>query len=255
MPGTGQRSLTVDSRESNLLSTLRAEHDSTQRSGFWFQLDRRERQRIKTPWGPGIPQPLNRCAYAPNNPIRYTDRRGHGPGDGQEPSTHEGLEGILRTAANVLSPERLPAHIQRLLEAATPYSLNRCLNDEDRRGALNGLVDDLAKHPERYPYPSDFGAMAAPVVRTRLAPALGRGRRSRSDGERGGPMEATNHRRFRLVRAAQRGVTEQGVLDGLRYGCERSGNSRFSSVGTVDVEVILDNNDVPQTVLVGGDDD
>lgn len=68
-------------------------------------------------------------------------------------------------------------------------------------------------------------------------------------------MEVTNPCRFRLVRAAQRGVTEQGVLDGRRYGCERSGNSRFFSVGTVAVEVILDNHDVPQTVLVGGDDD
>ena len=253
VPGTSQRSLTVDFHESGLLIKLNAEHRFTQQSGFWFQLDQQQRQQIKTPWGPRVPQSLNRYAYALNNPIRYTDRTGHAPEDEAESSVRERLLGILRKAAGVLSPEQLLAYAQRVLEAVTFYSLNQCLNDDDCRGALNGLVDDLVKHPENYPYPSDLGATAAIVVRNCLDPALGCGQRFRNNAEWGGPIELTNHFRFRLAtRAAEEGVTEQEVLDGLLYGCERYGNSCFFSVGSVDVEVILDNNDVPQTILIDG---
>jgi len=50
--------------------------------GFWFQLTADEKQGgegAKGQWGTGNPQAFNRYSYALNNPVRYTDPRGHCP--------------------------------------------------------------------------------------------------------------------------------------------------------------------------------
>jgi RHS repeat-associated protein len=82
VPGKKElRPLTVDFHEIDFVNGLNEENFFTQEKGFWFNLSSKEKEKGKTPWGPIIPQTLNRYAYASNNPILKTDPNGHDDDD------------------------------------------------------------------------------------------------------------------------------------------------------------------------------
>ncbi len=70
-------SLTTDFHETAFLGEAQKENLQNTEKGFWFQLSKDDKKKVREPWGPMNPQALNRYSYVLNNPLRYTDPSGY----------------------------------------------------------------------------------------------------------------------------------------------------------------------------------
>lgn len=71
--------LIVDFHETDFVSAINQENALILQKGFYFQLSTNDQREMKGFTGPQNPQALSRYSYVINNPLRYSDPKGHAP--------------------------------------------------------------------------------------------------------------------------------------------------------------------------------